>query len=84
MPGLITEISGRLHRERSAVKRDVDELECAGLVTVSEKALPGHRRMKEVRVTALRFVGGVGGVGGPIDSVIEGGKVHWQIEVLFY
>lgn len=55
MPGSITEISGRLHRDRSAVKRDVDELERAGLVTVSEKVLPGHGRMKEVRATALRF-----------------------------
>lgn len=55
MPGSITEISERLHRDRSAVKRDVDELERAGLVTVSEKTLPGHGRMKEVRVTANRF-----------------------------
>lgn len=54
MPGSITEISGRLHRDRSAVKRDVDELERAGLVIVSEKVLPGHGRMKEVRATALR------------------------------
>ena len=29
-PGSITEISERLHRDRSAVKRDVDELERAG------------------------------------------------------
>lgn len=55
MPGSITEISERLHRDRSAVKRDVDELERAGLVTVAEKALPGHGRMKEVRATASRF-----------------------------
>jgi predicted transcriptional regulator len=52
MPGSITEISERLHRDRSAVKRDVDELERAGMVTVSEKVLPGHGRMKEVRATA--------------------------------
>ncbi|TAH48768.1 MAG: MarR family transcriptional regulator [Betaproteobacteria bacterium] len=55
MPGSITEISERLHRDRSAVKRDVDELERAGLVTVAEKVLPGHGRMKEVRATAHRF-----------------------------
>lgn len=54
-PGSITEISERLHRDRSAVKRDVDELERAGLVTVAEKILPGHGRMKEVRATANRF-----------------------------
>lgn len=55
MPGSITEISERLHRDRSAVKRDVDELERAGLVMVAEKVLPGHGRMKEVRATADRF-----------------------------
>ena len=55
MPGSITEISERLHRDRSAVKRDVDELERAGLVMVAEKVLPGHGRMKEVRATAHRF-----------------------------
>lgn len=54
-PGSITEISERLHRDRSAVKRDVDELAQAGLLTVSEKVLPGHGRMKEVRATARRF-----------------------------
>ncbi|MBP5997213.1 MAG: MarR family transcriptional regulator [Azonexus sp.] len=55
MPGSITEISARLHRDRSAVKRDIDELERAGLVTIADKVLPGHGRMKEVRVTAMRF-----------------------------
>jgi predicted transcriptional regulator len=55
MPGSITEISQRLHRDRSAVKRDVDELERAGLVTVAEKVLSGHGRMKEVRAAAHRF-----------------------------
>ncbi|KAB2318969.1 MarR family transcriptional regulator [Betaproteobacteria bacterium SCN1] len=55
MPGSITEISQRLHRDRSAVKRDVDELERAGLVVVRERVLPGHGRMKEVRAAASRF-----------------------------
>lgn len=55
MPGSITQISERLHRDRSAVKRDVDELERAGLVTIANKVLPGHGRMKEVRATANRF-----------------------------
>lgn len=55
MPGSITQISERLHRDRSAVKRDVDELERAGLVTIADKVLPGHGRMKEVRATANRF-----------------------------
>ena len=55
MPGSITQISERLHRDRSAVKRDVDELVSAGLVTISDKVLPGHGRMKEIRVTAQQF-----------------------------
>lgn len=55
MPGSITEIANRLHRDRSAVKRDIDELERAGLVTIADKVLPGHGRMKEVRATANRF-----------------------------
>lgn len=55
MPGSITEIAQRLHRDRSAVKRDVDELERAGLVTITDRTLPGHGRMKEVRATAKRF-----------------------------
>lgn len=55
MPGSITDIAMRLHRDRSAVKRDLDELQRAGLVTIVEKVLPGHGRMKEVRATATRF-----------------------------
>ena len=54
-PGSITDIAARLHRDRSAVKRDLDELEQVGLVTIAEKVLPGHGRMKEVRATATRF-----------------------------
>ena len=54
-PGSITDIATRLDRDRSAVKRDLDELQRAGLVTISEKVLPGHGRMKEVRATAIRF-----------------------------
>lgn len=34
MPGSITQISERMHRDRGAVKRDVDELERAELVTI--------------------------------------------------
>ncbi|MDR3055067.1 MAG: MarR family transcriptional regulator [Zoogloeaceae bacterium] len=54
-PGSITEIAARLRRDRSAVKRDIDELEHAGLLSIAEKPLPGHGRMKEVRATAKRF-----------------------------
>ncbi|NOT99507.1 MAG: HTH domain-containing protein [Sideroxydans sp.] len=51
-PGSITDLSQRLHRDRSAVKRDVDELERFGLVEVEEKPFPGHGRIKEVRAVA--------------------------------
>lgn len=54
-PGSITAISERLHRDRSAVKRDVDELANAGLVKIEPKVLPGHGRMKEVSATADNF-----------------------------
>ncbi|OGB32948.1 MAG: transcriptional regulator [Burkholderiales bacterium RIFCSPLOWO2_12_FULL_61_40] len=54
-PGSITVIAERLHRDRSAVKRDVDQLAQAGLVTVETKVLPGHGHMKEVRACASRF-----------------------------
>lgn len=54
-PGSITAISDRLHRDRSAVKRDVDVLAKAGLVNIAIKPLPGHGRMKEVRAAAKRF-----------------------------
>ena len=51
-PGSITDLSQRLHRDRSAVKRDVDELERFGLVEVEEMPFPGHGRRKEVRAIA--------------------------------
>lgn len=51
-PGSITEVSERLHRDRSAVKRDIDFLQLAGLLEVEDKPLPGHGRKKEVRVVA--------------------------------
>ncbi len=54
-PGSITIIAAKLRRDRSAVKRDVDRLAEAGLVTVEVKTLPGHGRMEEVRAVADRF-----------------------------
>nr|AGE14143.1 putative uncharacterized protein [uncultured prokaryote] len=55
-PGSITDIATRLHRDRSAVKRDIDDLTQAGLLRVEEKIHPGHGRLKEVRVVATRVV----------------------------
>jgi len=55
-PGSITDIAARLQRDRSAVKRDIDEIEKAGLVSVAERPFPGHGRLKEVRAKAGRVV----------------------------
>jgi predicted transcriptional regulator len=54
-PGSITLIAERLRRDRSAVKRDVDQLAQAGMVTIEAKIHPGHGQMKEVRAAARRF-----------------------------
>jgi len=54
-PGSITAIAGRLLRDRSAVKRDVDQLAQVGLVTIETKTLPGHGQMKEIRAAAGIF-----------------------------
>lgn len=54
-PGSITEIARRLHRDRSAVKRDIDILERAGLLQVETRPLPGHGRKRYVKAAAERF-----------------------------
>jgi predicted transcriptional regulator len=55
MPGSITQISERLKRDRSAVKRDLDELASAGLVSITDMVLPGHGMMKQISACAQRF-----------------------------
>ncbi|MCX7673909.1 MAG: MarR family transcriptional regulator [Thiobacillaceae bacterium] len=55
-PGSITDIAVRLGRDRSAVKRDLDDLVAAGLVQVEDKPHPGHGRRKEVRATAEQVI----------------------------
>ena len=54
-PGSITAVAGRLHRDRSAVKRDVDQLAQVGLLMIETKTLPGHGLMKEIRAAAGLF-----------------------------
>ena len=54
-PGSISAISRRLHRDRDAVKRDVDQLAKVGLVIIESRVLPGHGRIKEVSVAAQQF-----------------------------
>jgi predicted transcriptional regulator len=55
MPGSITEVANRLHRNRSAVKRDIDVLAQAGLLSIAPKILPGHGQKKEVRAVATQI-----------------------------
>ncbi|WP_213766938.1 MarR family transcriptional regulator [Caballeronia sp. dw_19] len=50
----ITNIAARLHRDRSAVKRDVDALLAAGLVSVEKEVNAGHGTHKVVRAVASR------------------------------
>lgn len=51
----ITAIAERLRRDRSAVKRDIDQLAEAGIVTIEDHPLPGHGRVKKVKVAAKHF-----------------------------
>ena len=53
-PASITGIATRLHRDRSAVKRDVDALLQAGLVSVETAVNAGHGNHKVVRAVASR------------------------------
>jgi predicted transcriptional regulator len=54
-PSSITAIAQRLHRDRSSIKKDVDILVAAGLLTIEEVPLPGHGRQKFVRAAADRI-----------------------------
>jgi predicted transcriptional regulator len=54
-PGSIAEIARRLHRDRSAVKRDVVKLAAAGLIQVEVKPFHGHGRMKVITAAAGKF-----------------------------
>jgi predicted transcriptional regulator len=53
-PASITSIAARLGRDRSAVKRDVDALLHAGLVSVETAVNAGHGNHKVVRAVASR------------------------------
>lgn len=54
-PGSITDIARRLHRDRSAVKRDVDVLVGAGLIEICDIPHSGHGRKKYLRAAADQF-----------------------------
>lgn len=54
-PGSITQLAQRLHRNRSTVKRDVDQLASYGLVEVESIVLPGRGRTQEIHPRAGRL-----------------------------
>ena len=51
-PGSIGSLASRLGRDRSAVTREIAQLQRFGLVLVAEEVLPGHGRMKKVSQVA--------------------------------
>jgi predicted transcriptional regulator len=51
-PGSIGSLASRLGRDRSAVTREVAQLQRFGLVRVAETVHPGHGRMKKVSAVA--------------------------------
>jgi predicted transcriptional regulator len=51
-PRTITQLSHRLHRNRSSISKDVDMLEKVGLVVSTKQANPGHGVQKMVRSIA--------------------------------
>lgn len=54
-PKTINELSKRLHRNRSAVTKDVGLLERVGLLVSQRQANPGHGILKVVRSVAAKI-----------------------------
>ena len=54
-PGSISMLAKKLKRERSAVTRDVQLLECFGVIQVTRRPLPGHGRQKWITPLGARF-----------------------------
>lgn len=54
-PKTISELSSRLHRNRSAITKDVSLLESVGLVVSQRQVNPGHGIQKIVRSVASRI-----------------------------
>jgi predicted transcriptional regulator len=55
-PDSIQGIADRVHRDRSAVRRDLQALIDAGIVLVERRVLPGHGIMKFLQVPAKKVV----------------------------
>jgi predicted transcriptional regulator len=54
-PRTITELTNRLHRNRSAITKDVGLLEKIGLLVTQRQATPGHGIQKMVRSVAPKI-----------------------------
>jgi predicted transcriptional regulator len=54
-PDSITGVAVRLHRDRSAVMRDIEQLHVAGLLAIEKRPLPGHGTMKFVSLVAKKL-----------------------------
>lgn len=54
-PDSITNLAKAIHRDRSAVGRDIQELEKFGLVKVHQEVNPGHGHHKIVELVASRL-----------------------------
>ncbi len=54
-PRTIKELTSRLHRNRSAVTKDVGMLEKMGLIVSSRQSNPGHGFQKVVQTIAPKF-----------------------------
>lgn len=52
----LTDLAKKLHRDRSAVKRDISLLETFGLVSIMERNNPGHGKIKEVSATSEKIL----------------------------
>ncbi len=54
-PKTINELSGRLHRDRSAITKDVGLLERMGLIISQRQPNPGHGVQKLVKAVAAKI-----------------------------
>jgi predicted transcriptional regulator len=54
-PASITDLAKTLHRDRSAVKRDVSDLVSIGVLSVRDVPHPGHGIKKEVSATSQKI-----------------------------
>lgn len=54
-PGSVGDIAERLQRQPNVVRRDINELERFGIVTLEKRLIPDQGYVEEVHLTAKRF-----------------------------